>query len=634
MIYLISRNKEIPGLWSSSFIGANVVECGIDKLIEWLSTQSIVACDTETTAFEPQRGDLLTVQMGDADNQFIVDTTTVSIEPLKVYLESPDYTWIFHNGKFDWRWFKKHDIEVRNIWDTFLAECLLTAGYEIRNLGLDAVAWKYCEAKLDKSVRGEITHRGLTSRTIKYCADDVTYLHKIREKQLEQLTSHELLEVMALENKVTNVFAECEYNGIRLNTEKWLQAAEDSELKLKLLTEELDQLILGLPELRMFINKAVQTSMFGYVERPVTINYASPTQIMKLIAALGFETTSTNAKDLEKLDHPFIAKFIEYKKQQKLVTTYGKEFLKNIRPDGTISTQFFQIVDTGRVSSGDKRNGCVNLQNIPATETYRTPFIAADDEVLICADFTAMEAVVAAEVSNEQAWVDANNEGLDLHSINAEMAFGKLWQQAAKEDCEYYKTKQKCKCSGHKVMRDKIKTTTYLYLFGGGAGKLSKQLNIPLHEAKSILQSFSQALPNLQETVQKVRTFAKTFKYMRTLSPFRRKRFFENFDEMYGETKDMYIASVERQSFNFYIQGSSADCTKLAMCLIKAKLLNANLYHKFNLQVHDEIIISTRPDIAEQVKSIVEEGMIEAGATILKKAKLGCSAEISKYWKK
>lgn len=627
MIHLISQNKQffsIPG----------VVQADMSVLLNWLDQNKLVACDTETTAFEPQKGILLTAQFGDQNNQFIIDTTTIDISMVKPYLESPDYTWIFHNGKFDWRWFKKHDIEIKKIWDTFLAECILTAGYEIRNLGLDAVAWKYCEAKLDKSVRGEISYQGLNSRTIKYCADDVTYLHAIREKQLKELTKHELLEVMDLENKVTTVFAECEYYGLKLDTEGWLKAADKSGAKLDELSAKLDDLVLTYPELSKFRKKYVQASLFGAVERAVDINYNSPLQINQVLQDLSLQAESTNAKDLEKLDHPFVRLFIEYKKQQKLVTTYGKKFLTNIRPDGTITTQYFQIVNTGRVSSGDKRNGCVNLQNIPATDEYRRCFIAGEDEVLICADFTAMEAVVAAEVSNEEAWVLANNEGLDLHSVNAEMAFKDKWKSVALEDCEYYKSKQKCKCPKHKKMRDQIKTTTYLYLFGGGYNKLAKQLNITASDAKTILKSFSNALPNLQSTVNKVRSYAKTFLFMRTLPPFRRKRFFENPATLSEDIRDSYISEIERQSFNFYIQGSSADCTKLAMCLIKEKLIERQLPHKFNLQVHDEILITTHPDYAERVKEVVEEGMIEAGSTILKKAKLGCSAEISKFWKK
>lgn len=299
-----------------------------------------------------------------------------------------------------------------------------------------------------------------------------------------EIENRELNVVLNLEMEVTKIFAEMEYYGFKLNKEKWLKAAEEGEKNVIKLQNELDDIILNTKELQQFCKKYTQVQMFGFSERLVDVNYASPLQIGPIVRALGFEIESTNAKELEKLNHPFIEKFIEYKQQQKLVTTYGKNVLKNIRPNGSITTSFWQIRDTGRVSSGDKNKGYINLQNLPATDTYRNPFEVDEGEVLIDADFAGMEAVLAAEVSNEDNWIAANNTGLDLHSINCEMVFKDKWKNTALEDCEYYLSKQKCKCPEHKKMRDKIKTTTYLYLFGGGASKLSKQLNITKSESQ------------------------------------------------------------------------------------------------------------------------------------------------------
>lgn len=211
--------------------------------------------------------------------------------------------------------------------------------------------------------------------------------------------------------------------------------------------------------------------------------------------------------------------------------------------------------DTGRVSSGDTKKGYPNLQNLPAVDTYRNPFEVEEGEVLIDSDFTGMEAVLTAEISNEENWIEANNSGLDLHSINAEMVYLDKWKNGALDNCEYYKSKQKCKCPEHKDMRDKVKTTTYLYLFGGGASKLSKGMNVSKAEAQRILNDFERSVPKLKAVITNIRNFARKNLYIRTMKPFMRRRYFEDYSQMMDQYRDKYLGEIDRQSFNTVPQG-------------------------------------------------------------------------------
>ena len=118
------------------------------------------------------------------------------------------------------------------------------------------------------------------------------------------------------------------------------------------------------------------------------------------------------------------------------------------------------------------------------------------------------------------------------------------------------------------------------------------------------------------------------------MKPFMRRRYFENYSEMMEEYKNSYVASLERQSFNTVIQGSGADITKQAMIYIKEELVTLNIPHKFRLQVHDALMLSTPEKYGELVKDIVVHNMIKAGKLVCKKANLGADAYIAKYWKK
>jgi DNA polymerase-1 len=629
MIYLVSNNKQL--------FQTNIYkECSINDVKDWLNNNKQVEFDTETTGFEAMTCKVLCYQFGNKDNQFIIDATSFPLTLFTAYFENANYLWLGQNIKFDLRFLLNIGVDIwkMNVYDTMLGECLLLAGLEEAKYGLDALVWKYCNQHLDKSVRGEININGLTTRVIQYAAGDVTYLGEIKRQQLELIKERDLERVMELEMQVTKIFAEMEYHGFKLNQTKWLKAAEEGETNANKLAEELDTLLLSYSELRKFCKKYTQSQMFGFTSRLVDVNYDSPLQMSKVFNSLGLKLESTDAKELEKINHPFVQKFIEYKKQQKLVKTYGKSMLKMVRPDGSITTSFWQMRDTGRVSSGDTKKGYPNLQNLPATDTYRNPFEVDEGEVLIDADFAGMEAVLAAEVSNEENWITANNEGLDLHSINCEMVFKDKWKHTALPNCDYYQSKQKCKCPEHKKMRDKIKTTTYLYLFGGGASKLSKQLNISKQEAQNILNDFETSLPNLRGVVTNVRNFAKRNLYIRTMKPFMRRRYFEDYSKMTDEYRSSYVASLERQSFNTVIQGSGADITKQAMINIKQKLVDLAIPHKFRLQVHDALMLSTPEQYGEQVKDITVQGMIDAGKLVCKKANLGADAYIAKYWQK
>lgn len=339
MIYLISKNKQL-------FQTTTFQECNIDDVHNWLKVHKEVEFDTETTGFEAMTCKLLCYQFGNSKDQFIVDALSYPIILFKEYFENSEYLWLGQNIKFDLRFLLHAGVDIwkMKVYDTMLAECLLLAGLEEAKYGLDALVWKYCQQHLDKSVRGEININGLTSRVVQYAAGDVTYLGKIKEQQLVLIKERELDVVLNLEMEVTKIFAEMEYYGLQLNQEKWLKAAEEGEQNSIKLSQELDELIGNTKELVKFRKKYVQSSLFGFQDRITDVNYNSPVQIKKVIEALGVQTETTDAKELEKYKYiPFINKFIEFKKQEKLVKTYGKSMLKMVRPNGSITTTFWQI---------------------------------------------------------------------------------------------------------------------------------------------------------------------------------------------------------------------------------------------------------------------------------------------------
>ena len=77
------------------------------------------------------------------------------------------------------------------------------------------------------------------------------------------------------------------------------------------------------------------------------------------------------------------------------------------------------------------------------------------------------------------------------------------------------------------------------------------------------------------------------------------------------------------------IQGSAADIIKIAMINVQRALKNQNLDAKIILQVHDEIIVECKENLALKVKEILEKEMQNAASL---KVPLVADAHAGKTW--
>ncbi|MEM4711296.1 MAG: hypothetical protein QXL18_05100, partial [Candidatus Woesearchaeota archaeon] len=249
----------------------------IEDVKNWCKIHTVRSIDTETigTCWD---GYIYTLQIGNSESQFVIDCTYYDINLLKEELERKDVINILQNGKFDDKFFFAKGIKLGYIYDTFLAECILTTGYENRELRLDYIVSKYCgdKYKIDKSIRGKINYLGLTDEIIQYAAHDIIALEEVMNKQKQELEKLDLLSVADLEFKVSRIFAEMEYYGMKLDTKKWLEQAETREKEAYKFELELNNYILrNRDTFKKFID--TQLSLFDS-ELKTTINWASPKQ--------------------------------------------------------------------------------------------------------------------------------------------------------------------------------------------------------------------------------------------------------------------------------------------------------------------------------------------------------------------
>ena len=179
---------------------------------------------------------------------------------------------------------------------------------------------------------------------------------------------------------------------------------------------------------------------------------------------------SSSVDILEKLahEHEIARELLEYRKIQKLHSTYV-EGLKNCIKNGRVHTTYAQgVTSTGRLSSKNP-----NLQNIPVrTEEgreIRKLFVASQDHVLLDADYSQIELRLLAHMSNCKELIEAYQNEKDIHSDTAAKVYGVSAESVTPS------------------MRRNAKAVNFGIIYGESAFGLSQNLGITPAEAAEFI---------------------------------------------------------------------------------------------------------------------------------------------------
>ena len=424
MIYLVTNQTSLYS--SNSYTYINVEEA-INLLSAGFSELGI---DTETQGLDCYTKKLLLLQIGNQDFQIVFDIESFGYripKDLVTFLNTYKGIYILQNAKFDLKFLFIQGVILKSVFDTMLAETILTNGLQYDGRDLDSLTQKYCGVSLDKSIRGEIITTGLSDRVISYGAKDVEYLTIIKRKQIAEAESVNLLNAVALDNAFVVVLAYVEFCGIKLDLPKWLE-------KTKVNKEKLLELKIGLEET---LWRDQKYSFFSGMtdlwtgKQECILNWNSPKQVIKLFNDYGINTTvkekgeskdSIDAKILEPQvkKFPILVDYLKYKEFQKEVSTYGDNWKNYINPiTGRVHTTFKQLMDTSRLSSGDKNDKTPNMQNLPSDKLTRSCFIVEKGNSMTSADYKSQEQIVLANFSKEENLINFYKKGFsDMNSMS------------------------------------------------------------------------------------------------------------------------------------------------------------------------------------------------------------------------
>ncbi|XCP83634.1 DNA polymerase I [Roseburia hominis] len=301
---------------------------------------------------------------------------------------------------------------------------------------------------------------------------------------------------------------------------------------------------------------------------------------------------STAADVLEKLapDYPVVSKILEYRQLTKLKSTYADGLAVFIGEDGRIHGKFNQtITATGRISSTEP-----NLQNIPVRmelgRLIRKVFIPEEGYVFLDADYSQIELRVLAHCSGDKELIQAYREAKDIHRITASQVFHTPFEEVTP------------------LQRRNAKAVNFGIVYGISSFGLSQDLSITRKEAAEYIERYFETYPGIKRFLDDTVAHAKEMGYVVTL--FGRRR---PVPEL-ASSNFMQRQFGERVAMNAPIQGTAADIMKIAMIRVDKELRERQMRSRLVLQVHDELLIETWKEEAEEVKTILKNCMEQAAS--------------------
>lgn len=518
-----------------------------------------------------------------------VDCSAGIPDLIKELLESENVRKVGYDLKRDWEILKAAGCDPDGAdFDVMLSAYLIRSGsrIELKTLVLEGLGEEMPEGSRQGQLGLEIESEEDGSERFCRIADYVLKLKAIHEKEIAGISEDQKASGQ-LSGDLSRVFSEVEMPlieilggmeriGVKLDKAVFSGISERIGKDIA----KLEKRIHELAGAEFNVNSPKQLSEILFVKLGI------PTSDLKKSKTGTFSTASS---ELEKIhsEHPIIELIEDYREAFKLKSTYLDTLPDLCDADSRIHTDFNQAVtSTGRLSSSDP-----NLQNIPVRtdlgQLLRDAFVAESGWKLISADYSQIDLRVAAHVSRDKKMTELFLRGEDIHRATAaeinKVPLGKVTEK----------------------MRSRAKALNFGVIYGMGVFGFSSRTGVSREEARKFIEAYFERFEGVARYMREIKEFARQNGYVET--EIGRRRYIPEISSSNFQVQ----SSAERMAINMPIQGLSADIMKIAMIKVHEELKdNPNV--RMILQVHDEIILEVKEDIAEEVGKKVKEIMESA----------------------
>lgn len=320
----------------------------------------------------------------------------------------------------------------------------------------------------------------------------------------------------------------------------------------------------------------------------------------------GYSTDVMVLEDLESYGYNIARLLLDYRKLNKLKTTYVDTLPNLVDSNSRIHTSFNQIgTATGRLSSSEP-----NLQNIPVKTDdgikIREGFVAEEGKILMSIDYSQVELRVLTSMSKDENLIEAYREEKDLHDLTAR----RIFNLSDSDDVT-------------REQRTIAKIINFSIIYGKTAFGLAKELKIPVKDASEYIKKYFEQYPRVTTFEKEVIEFGEEHGYVKTL--FGRKRYISGIDSKNKTIK----AQAERMAVNTVIQGTAAEVLKKVMLKVYETLKDKDDIALL-LQVHDELIFEVEESSVEKYSEILAD--IMKNTVKLEDVNLNININIGKNW--
>lgn len=541
--------------------------------------EPVLALALRTTGADPFSENITHIALAGQKTAAVLDAAALGgpaalRELLGPLLQSKAKVKAFHNAKAACRYLLPLGLTPVRIFDSMLAEQLLSAGEMTAEPALSDLLHRHLPTP---EARAAVEPDGPQA-----LAAEARAIYGLRRKLVPLLVQADLVRCAQLEFECTVPTAAMEHAGLRLDLARLHELIAAGIRRMEQCTEAF---------VRSF--DPSQQDLFG----AAALNLHSDAQVLRFLQQHGVPVQRVNRSTLQPLlkQYPALQHLLDYRSAA--LDRALESYLDAVHPlTGRIHPTYSQLAaSTGRFGCSNP-----NMQSFPRSPAHRSCVVPAPGKVLVLADYSQIELRIAAQISRDPRMLSTFQNNGDLHVHTASILTDKPPAQVTKAE------------------RQAAKAVNFGLIYAMGARGLAAYaaqtygVEMSLANAEQFRARYFAAYHGVQAWHARVRR--QQPQVVRTLS---------------GRMRRVPAGQLS-QALNAPVQGTGADILKRALALLYPALqpLSAQIIGV----VHDEILVETPITQAEATARTVSQAMEQAAREFLPDVPCPVEARVATSW--